>query len=113
MRPPKGVITKSKAALLIASLSFPLILSGCNNTQTAKSTVSSTINLPKSETSNPENAFITCPPFNPNKTICTMQYDPVCVKTKSQGKISYKTAGNSCSACGTPEAVGYVKGTCS
>ncbi|WP_201532814.1 hypothetical protein [Psychrobacter ciconiae] len=105
--------SKSKAALLAAALSLPLLLAGCNNTQPAKTVESTPITAPMPKTSNPDSAFVTCPPFNPDKTMCTMQYDPVCVKTKSQGKISYKTAGNSCSACGTPEAIGYVQGECS
>ncbi len=104
---------KSKAALLSAVLSLPLLLAGCNNTQPAKTVDSTTINTPMPKTSTLENAFTTCPPFNQDKNICTMQYDPVCVKVKSQGKISYKTAGNACSACGTPEAIGFTQGACS
>lgn len=106
---------QSKAGLLIAALTFPLLMSGCNNAQPAKSTDSSTIHAPKSDASNskPDSAFVTCPPFDPDKNICTMQYDPVCVKIKDQSGIHYKTAGNSCSACGTPEAIGFTQGECS
>ena len=104
---------KSKAGLLAAALTLPLLLSGCNNTQPAKIMESSTIHAPKSDTSNADGAFSTCPPFDPDKNICTMQYDPVCVKIKDQSGIHYKTAGNSCSACGTPEAIGFTKGECS
>ncbi|MGP9689306.1 hypothetical protein ACT3TH_09115 [Psychrobacter sp. AOP22-C1-C5] len=55
-----------------------------------------------------------CPPTTskPGDTMCTMQYDPVCVKTKVGSVISYRTAGNACSACNMPEAIGYVKGEC-
>lgn len=104
---------KSKAALLSAALSLPLLLGGCNNTQPAKTIDNTTINTPMPKTSTPENAFTTCPPFNPDKNICTMQYDPVCVKVKDKSGIHYKTAGNACSACGTPEAIGFTQGECS
>lgn len=104
---------KSKAALLSAALSLPLLLAGCNNTQPAKTMESSTIHAPKSDTSKADSAFSTCPPFNPDKNICTMQYDPVCVKVKDKSGIHHKTAGNACSACGTPEAVGFTQGECS
>ncbi|MGP5075754.1 hypothetical protein ACTXGZ_09685 [Psychrobacter celer] len=60
----------------------------------------------------PDGVFSQCPPFDPEKTMCTAQYDPVCVKGKTGNLISYRTAGNACSACSTPEAIGYVKGEC-
>lgn len=55
-----------------------------------------------------------CGPFNPNEmVICTMQYDPVCVTQKqADGTISYRTAGNSCSACSTAESISYIEGEC-
>lgn len=68
------------------------------------------------KTNNPlSNGTLTqCPPSasKPGDTMCTMQYDPVCVKTKVGSVISYRTAGNACSACNIPEAVGYTKGEC-
>ncbi|WP_198334631.1 hypothetical protein [Psychrobacter namhaensis] len=60
----------------------------------------------------PDGPFTQCPPASSADTMCTMQYDPVCVKTQVGSVISYRTAGNACSACGKPEAVGYVKGEC-
>ena len=62
----------------------------------------------------PQGSFTQCPPSNANAgdTMCTMQYDPVCVKTKVGSVIGYRTAGNACSACNMPEAVGYVKDEC-
>lgn len=68
----------------------------------------------KTDSTLPQGSFIQCPSANANAgdTICTMQYDPVCVKTKVGSVISYRTAGNACSACNMPEAVGYVKGEC-
>ncbi|WP_040642054.1 hypothetical protein [Psychrobacter aquaticus] len=59
-------------------------------------------------------SFTQCPSSTskPGDTMCTMQYDPVCVKTKVGSVISYRTAGNACSACNMPEAIGYVKGEC-
>ena len=68
---------KSKAGLLVAALTLPLLLSGCNNTQPAKTMDSSTAHIPKPNASNADSTFSTCPPFNPDKNICTMQYDPV------------------------------------
>lgn len=67
-------------------------------------------------TTNPllKGSLTQCPPStsNPENTMCTMQYDPVCVKTKVGSVISYRTAGNACSACNMPETIGYVKGEC-
>ena len=62
----------------------------------------------------PQGSLTQCPPSNASAgdTMCTMQYDPVCVKTKVGSVIGYRTAGNACSACNMPEAVGYVKGEC-
>ena len=60
-----------------------------------------------------ENALTQCPTSHSQSTMCTMQYDPVCVKTKVGSVISYRTAGNACSACNIPEAIGYTKGECS
>lgn len=69
------------------------------------------------KTNNPilKDTLTQCPPSNakPGDTMCTMQYDPVCVKTQVGSVVSYRTAGNACSACSmTPNAVGYVKGEC-
>lgn len=55
-----------------------------------------------------------CPPASSNSgdTMCTMQYDPVCVKVKTPTGFSTQTAGNACSACNVTGAVNYTKGEC-
>ncbi|WP_201618232.1 hypothetical protein [Psychrobacter urativorans] len=103
-----------RSCLSLLGLSVTLALTGCNNmpsisapdtppihTQTTNNQASSDKKLTK------------CPPFNPEQTMCTAQYDPVCVKVKNHTGVSYRTAGNACSACGTTSAISYVKGQCS
>jgi len=60
-----------------------------------------------------EGALTQCLTSHSESTMCTMQYEPVCVKTKVGSVISYRTASNACSACNIPEAIGYAKGECS
>jgi len=92
-------------------LSLVLTLTACS------STLNTPTNVPtQSSTNNSqmlENTLTQCPTSRSESTMCTMQYDPVCVKTKVGSVISYRTAGNACSACNIPEAVGYAKGECS
>ena len=90
-----------------------LALAGCNNLPSTN-----TPEPPILDTSTPNNQALSdkvptkCPPYNPEQTMCTAQYDPVCVKVKSGSVISYRTAGNACSACGSTSAVSYVQGRC-
>ncbi len=96
----------------LLSLSLTMLLTGCN----------SLVNIPAPDTmpiqsSNSNHVpngkvFNQCPPFNSENTVCNAQYEPVCVKTQKGSIVSYRTASNACSACSTPEAVGYVKGEC-
>ena len=109
----------SKPWLSILGLSVAITLSGCNNlpisTHSEPPIHSTENNKDHSASSNQgsiNNPFNKCPPFNPEQTICNAQYDPVCVTVKNQSGVSYRTAGNACSACGTTSAVGYVKGQC-
>ncbi|WP_341534110.1 hypothetical protein [Psychrobacter coccoides] len=102
-----------KSWLSLVGLSITLGLVGCSEIASVTQPVTSVSQPPHSNTQLPDGAFIQCPPFNPNQTICTAQYDPVCVKTESAGIINYRTAGNACSACSTPDAIGYVAGECS
>ncbi|MEN6668812.1 hypothetical protein AAJP47_00375 [Psychrobacter sp. B38] len=107
---------KTKLSLLKSSLlglTLTMALAGCSYLPNA-ATSDNTPTSPATSPSKLPAGFTQCPPSNANAkdTICTMQYDPVCVKTKVGSVISYRTAGNACSACGTPEAIGYVKGEC-
>ena len=111
----------SLSYLSLLGLSATMALTGCNNIQSIDAPDTSpihTIEYDKNQsyTTNEgshNNAFTKCPPYNPEQTMCTAQYDPVCVTVKTKSGVSYRTAGNSCSACGTTAAVGYVKGQCS
>ena len=111
----------SLSGLSLLGLSATIALAGCNNIQSIDAPDTSpiyTIEYDKNQsyTTNKgsnSNPFTKCPPFNPEQTMCTAQYDPVCVTVKNRDGISYRTAGNACSACGTTAAIGYVKGQCS
>lgn len=89
-----------KSWLSLLGLSVAMTLVGCSNIPP--------INQPAPS----DDLFTKCPPHNPEQNMCTMQYDPVCVTTKVGSVVSYRTAGNACSACGTAAAIGYVKGEC-
>lgn len=101
-----------KSSLL--GLTLTMALASCS--YLPNSVTPDTTSTQPAATSNPllKDSLTQCPPASSNSgdTMCTMQYDPVCVKTKVGSVISYRTAGNACSACGTPEAIGYVKGEC-
>ena len=94
-------------------LSLAIVLTACSSTlnTTTPTTVPTQSNNNNSQML--ENTLTQCPTSHSESTMCTMQYDPVCVKTKVGSVISYRTAGNACSACSTPEAIGYTKGECS
>ncbi|GAA0806700.1 hypothetical protein [Psychrobacter piscatorii] len=94
-------------------LSLAIVLTACSSTL---NTTTPTTVPTQSSTNNSqmlENTLTQCPTSHSESTMCTMQYDPVCVKTKVGSVISYRTAGNACSACNIPEAIGYTKGECS
>lgn len=100
-----------KTSLVSLGLAAVLALSGCTTNTTTKATPNPQVNnQPTQFESKP---FTQCPPYNPEQTICTAQYQPVCVKEKTGSTISYRTAGNACSACGSEAAIGYVEGECS
>ena len=104
-----------KFYLSLLGLSATLALTGCNNipSNTYPEPIHTTEDQsPTSNQGSVNNPFTKCPPFNPEQTMCTAQYDPVCVTVKTPSGISYRTAGNACSACGTTSAIGYVKGQC-
>ena len=105
--------TSSMSCLALLGLSATMALTGCNNmpSVTAPDTYPIHTQSTTQQTSNDKN-FTKCPPYNPEQTMCTAQYDPVCVTVRTGSVISYRTAGNACSACGTTSAVGYVKGQC-
>ncbi len=100
----------SSSWLILTGLSITIALTGC----------SSLVDAPISDTQTPalnnqipsDVVFEQCPPFDAENTICTAQYEPVCVKTQVGSIVSYSTASNACSACSTSEAIGYSKGEC-
>ena len=105
-----------RSCVLLAGLSATIALTGCSNIQGIDAPDTSTHPIHSTEHHQPissDNPFTKCPPYNPEQTMCTAQYDPVCVKVKTDSGFHYRTAGNSCSACGTTAALGYVKGQCS
>lgn len=92
-----------RSSLPLLILAATLAISGCNN-------------MPSNNvlSQNPsDHLFTQCPSYNPEKNICTAQYDPVCVTIKNGSMTNKRTAGNACSACGSALAIGYVKGECS
>ncbi len=94
-------------------LSLVLALTACSSTlNTATSTTVRTQSSTNSNSQMLENTLTQCPTSHSESTMCTMQYEPVCVKTKVGSVISYRTASNACSACNIPEAIGYTKGEC-
>lgn len=109
----------SLSMIMAFSLSIGLLLTGCVTSDNSSST-------PNTETSAPSTSpgaydsdgsikISQCGAFTADKehVMCTMQYDPVCVKHKApNGQISYKTAGNACSACTTATAISYTPGEC-
>lgn len=100
-------IHKSWSALLCLTLSLPigLALSGCDPMVT--------VPAPQTQPIDTSDKPVTqCPTFDPQKTMCTMQFDPVCVKIKTPTGIDYKTGGNACSGCMSPDAINYVPGEC-
>lgn len=110
----QNLLISRRLCLPLLGLTLSLTLAGCNNMPSIHAPETSpihnsTMNYPKSG----DDAFTKCPPFNPEQTMCTAQYDPVCVSVKTPSGISYRTAGNACSACGSVSAIGYIKGECS
>jgi len=109
---------KSWSALICLALSLPvgLTLTGCDPMVTIPAPQTQPLEAPVQPTTTPikyDNKTATqCPTFNPERTMCTMQYDPVCVKVKTATGISYRTSGNACSGCMSAEAISYVPGEC-
>lgn len=103
------------AKLIALSLTTGLLVTGCMITEDSNSPNTQT---PTPTTTLPDAYDVKaaqCGPFTPEKAevMCTMQYDPVCVKHKApNGQISYKTAGNACTACTTPTAISHTPGEC-
>lgn len=112
------MINANKSWLAMLALTLGLTVTGCNNMITVPAPDTQPIrNTSQDPNFSPEQATIhtprKCPPFNPKvQKMCTMQYDPVCVKINTPTGISYRTAGNACSACNTAEAISYVPGQC-
>lgn len=55
-------------------------------------------------------------PIKKPEMMCTMQYDPVCVKTVNNGIVRYQTYGNACMASNSVNAMdktmSVTKGAC-
>ena len=55
-------------------------------------------------------------PIKKPEMMCTMQYDPVCVKTINNGLVRYQTYGNACMANNSVNAMdktmSVTKGAC-
>ena len=55
-------------------------------------------------------------PIKKPEMMCTMQYDPVCVKTINNGIVRYQTYGNACMASNSVNAMdktmSITKGAC-
>ena len=101
-----------RSCFTLLTLSVTMALTGCNNMPSFDAPDTKPIHTPTNHQTSGNNVFTNCPPYNPEQTICNAQYDPVCVKIKNGSTISYRTAGNACSACGMSSAIGYTKGAC-
>lgn len=102
------------SALFGLPLMIGILLTGC---MTIEDDQTPTKSAPVHTDNQPfdNNTASQCGPFTPKKAqvMCTMQFDPVCVKHKApSGQVSYKTAGNACSACTTATAISYTAGEC-
>ena len=109
-------LSKQLSLLKPSSLILSLVLALTACSSTLNTTTPTTVPAQSSTNNNSQmlkNPLTECPTSHSEKAMCTMQYDPVCVKTKVGSVISYRTAGNACSACNIPEAIGYTKGECS
>lgn len=105
--------------VMVLSITTALLVTGCVTAEDSSSTPHSqtpdSISYPDANHSDNSTKTAQCGPFTPDKeqTMCTMQYDPVCVKHKAaKGQVSYKTAGNACMACTTATAISYTPGEC-
>lgn len=105
--------------IMALSITTGLLVTGCVTAEDSNSTphtqTPAPISTPDANHSDNSTKVAQCGPFTPDKeqTMCTMQYDPVCVKHKApNGQISYKTAGNACMACTTATAISYTPGEC-
>ncbi|WP_352337966.1 hypothetical protein [Psychrobacter sp. 16-MNA-CIBAN-0192] len=105
-------LTSWRSYCSLAALSMTMALTGCTNMPNIDAPDTTPIQTPAHPQASDNRVFSKCPPYNPEQNICTAQYDPVCVTVKNGSTISYRTAGNACSACGSALAVGYVKGEC-
>ena len=103
----------SSSWLILTGLSITLALTGCSGLANVSTPDTTYIQTPAPNSQKPSTEVLDqCPPFNTTNTMCTAQYDPVCVKTQVGSTVSYRTASNTCSACSTSEAVSYTKGEC-
>ncbi len=109
----KHLFKSRRLCISLLGLSM-MTLASCNNIQSVNAPDTPPIHTIEYEKQiSSDNPFIKCPPYNPEQTMCTMQYDPVCVKIKTNSGVSYRTAGNACSACGSTAALGFIEGKCS
>jgi len=105
--------TSWRSSLSLLGISVAMTLTGCSNLPSVAEPDTTPIHTPSiNQPEASDNLFTKCPPHNPEQNMCTMQYDPVCVTTEVGSVVSYRTAGNACSACGTTAAIGYVPGKC-
>lgn len=110
--PQLSVLNQSSFRPSLLILTLVLALTGCSSMSDMGTSGQSPTPSNPNSSQKFEDTLTQCPPANPANNICTAQYEPVCVKTKVGSIISYQTASNACSACNTPEAIGYAKGEC-
>lgn len=105
--------------IMALSITTGLLVTGCvtaeDSIATPHTEAPATSTSPGADNSDGSLKITQCGAFTADKeqTMCTMQYDPVCVKHKApNGQISYKTAGNACMACTTATAISHTPGEC-
>lgn len=115
------VLAAKRALFSLLAVSLTMALASCSNLPNTtepdtKPIYNQHTNSQNSVTDNVTDSIINsvtkCPPYNPEQNMCTAQYDPVCVTIKKGTTLSYRTAGNACSACSTTAAISYTKGQC-
>ena len=104
-----------KSLLLGLGLPLTMALASCSNMVNVPAPNTMPIQTEHATTTKNQKTdiFTQCAPSSSDKTMCTMQYDPVCVKVKTPTGFSTQTAGNACSACNVTGAISYTKGECS
>ena len=76
-------LTSWRSYCSLIALSMTMALTGCNNMPSIDAPDTTPIHTPANPQDSANIIFAKCPPYNPEQNICTAQYDPVCVPSKT------------------------------